>query len=242
MKELFNFQLLLFILQSRASLVPTIFQIGIQHCSSTHKKVIIFLLYQKRKSKGFRYEHQKNRNFCVCNWLLLFQLRVSSAVNGFNKLFSQLFPQMEGISGEILVGAVYPITGHSSLAGASVEYGIELAVAEINNAQHSDVKIKLIMEDGRSTVEGAVEAFNKLIHEDKVSVILGPGSSSQAQEAFPIVHQNQVVAISPTSAASGLSAVSDFVFRTNLTTDVLIPNGVKGDTGETRIPKGGNTL
>ncbi len=136
-------------------------------------------------------------------------------------------PQMTGIDGEILVGAVYPITGHSSLAGASVEYGIELAVAEINNSQHSNVKIKLIMEDGQSTVEGAVEAFNKLIHQDKVSVILGPGSSSQAQEAFPIVHQNQVVAISPTSAAAGLSAVSDFVFRTNLTTDVLIPNGVK---------------
>ena len=136
-------------------------------------------------------------------------------------------PLPEGISGEILIGAVYPITGHSSLAGSSVEYGIELAVAEINNSQHSDVKIKLIMEDGRSTVEGAVEAFNKLIHEDKVSVILGPGSSSQGQEAFPIAHQNQVVAISPTSAASGLSAVSDFVFRTNLTTDVLIPNGVR---------------
>ena len=136
-------------------------------------------------------------------------------------------PQMEEVGGEILVGAVYPITGHSSLAGPSVEYGIELAVAEINNAQHSDVKIKLITEDGRSTVEGAVEAFNKLIHEDKVSVILGPGSSSQVQEAFPIVHQNQVVAISPTSAASGLSAISDFVFRTNLTTDVLIPNGVR---------------
>ena len=136
-------------------------------------------------------------------------------------------PQMEELGGEILVGAVYPITGHSSLAGPPVEYGIELAVSEINDSPQSDVKIKLITEDGRSTVEGAVEAFNKLIHQDKVSIILGPGSSSQAQEAFPIVHQNQVVAISPSSAASGLSAISDFVFRTNLTTDVLIPNGVR---------------
>lgn len=136
-------------------------------------------------------------------------------------------PQMEEVDGEILVGAVYPITGHSSLAGPPVEYGIELAVSEINNLQHSDVKIKLITEDGQSTVAGAVEAFNKLIHQDNVSIILGPGSSSQAQEVFPIVHQNQVVAISPTSAASGLSAMSDFVFRTNLTTDVLIPNGVR---------------
>ena len=136
-------------------------------------------------------------------------------------------PQMEGVSEDILVGAVYPMTGHSSLAGFPVEYGIELAVSEINNSQHSYVKIKLITEDGQSTVEGAVEAFNKLIHEDKVSVILGPGSSSQVQEAFPIAHQNQVVAISPSSAVSGLSAISEFVFRTNLTTDVLIPNGVR---------------
>ena len=136
-------------------------------------------------------------------------------------------PQTEVIGGEVLIGAVYPITGRSSSAGPSVEYGIELAIEEVNSSQHSDVKIRLITEDGRSSVEGAVEAFNKLISQDKVSVILGPGSSSQAQEAFPIAHQNRVVAISPSSAASGLSAISDFVFRTNLTTDVLIPNGVR---------------
>jgi len=135
--------------------------------------------------------------------------------------------QVEGDREEILIGVVYPITGPSSLAGPSVEYGIDLAVAEINTSPHSSVKIRLITEDGRSSVEGAVEAFNKLIHQDKVPVILGPGSSSQVQEAFPIAHQNQVVAMSPSSAASGLSAISDFVFRTNLTTDVLIPNGVK---------------
>ena len=136
-------------------------------------------------------------------------------------------PQMEEVDGEILIGAVYPITGPSNLAGPSVEYGIDLAVAEINTSQHSSVKIRLITEDGQSSIEGAVEAFNKLIHQDKVPVILGPGSSSQVQEAFPIAHQNQVVAISPSSAASDLSAISDFVFRTNLTTDVLIPNGVR---------------
>lgn len=135
--------------------------------------------------------------------------------------------QTTGIDGEILIGAVYPITGRFSSANSSVEYGIELAVAEINNSQHSGVKIRLITEDGRSNVEGAVEAFNKLIHQDKVSVILGPTSSSQVPETSPIAHENQVVAISPTSAASGLSAISDFVFRTNLTTDVLIPNGVR---------------
>lgn len=136
-------------------------------------------------------------------------------------------PQMEGDREEIIMGAVYPITGRFSSAHSPLKYGIELAVEEINNSERSSVKIKLITEDGQSTVEGAVKAFNKLIHQDKVPVILGPASSSQVPEAFSIAQQNRVVAMSPTSAASGLSAVGDFVFRTNLTTDVLIPNGVR---------------
>ena len=130
-------------------------------------------------------------------------------------------------TGEILVGAVYPITGRFSSTDSTIAHSIELAAEEINNSQHSDVKIRIIKADDQSSVAGAVEAFNKLIHQDKVSVILGPTSSSQVPETSPIAHQNQVVAISPTSAASGLSAASDFVFRTNLTTDVLIPNGIR---------------
>ena len=135
-------------------------------------------------------------------------------------------PQTETVGGEIFVGAVYPITGRYSSAYPPIQQGTELAVEEINNSHRSDVEIRLIIEDDQSTVAGAVEVFNKLIHEDKVSVILGPGSSTLVQEVFPIAQQNQIVAISPASAASGLSAIGDFVFRTNLTADVLIPNGV----------------
>ena len=140
---------------------------------------------------------------------------------------SQLvIPQVESRTDEILVGAVYPITGRFSSASPPIKSGLELAVEEIN-AHRSDLKIKLITEDGQSTVEGAVKAFDKLIHQDKVPVILGPASSSQVPEAFAMAQQNQIVAISPISAASGLSAAGDFVFRTNLAADVLIPNGVR---------------
>lgn len=136
-------------------------------------------------------------------------------------------PQMEDDREEIIIGAVYPMTGRFGSADSPLKYGTELAVEKINGSEHSNVKIKLIIEDGQSTVEGAVKAFNKLIHQDRVSVILGPASSSQVPETFSVAQQNQVVAMSPTSAASGLSAVGDFVFRTNLTTDVVIPDGVR---------------
>ena len=150
-----------------------------------------------------------------------------SACDQIGQLLLPETPQMEGLTGEIAIGAVHPITGRLGLENPPLGQGFELAVTEINNSQLSDVKIKLIVEDGQSTVEGAVEAFNKLIHQDGVSAILGPATSMQAQAVFPIAQQNGVVAISPTSAARGLSAIGDFIFRTSLTTDVLIPSGVR---------------
>ncbi len=150
-----------------------------------------------------------------------------SACDQIQQLLIPATPQMEGLRGEIAIGAVHPITGRLGLDNPPLGQGFELAVTEINNSQFSDVKIKLIVEDGQSTVEGTVAAFNKLIHQDGVSAILGPATSMQAQAVFPIAQQNRVVTISPTSAARGLSAIGDFIFRTALTTDVLIPSGVR---------------
>ena len=150
-----------------------------------------------------------------------------SACDQIQQLLLPATPQMEGLKGEITIGAVHPITGRLGLENPPLGQGFELAVTEINNSQLSDVKINLIVEDGQSTVEGAVEAFNKLIHQDGVSAILGPATSMQAQAVFPIAQQNGVVAISPTSAARGLSAIGDFIFRIAPTTDVLIPSGIR---------------
>ena len=81
--------------------------------------------------------------------------------------------------------------------------------------------------DDRSSVEGAVEAFNKLIHQVGVSVVFGPATSTETTEAFPVGQENQIVAVIPTSAARGLSAIGDFVFRVALATDVLITSGIE---------------
>ena len=136
-------------------------------------------------------------------------------------------PQMEGVSGEISIGLVYPITGRLASVGMEMGSGFELVLEEINNSQLVEIKLKFITEDDRSTVEGTVAAFNKLIHQDGVSIILGPATSSATEAAFPIAQQNGVVAISATAAARDLSAIGDFVFRTILTTDVLITSGIK---------------
>ena len=136
-------------------------------------------------------------------------------------------PQIEGFSGEISIGLVNPATGRLASVGLELENGFELALEEINNSQFDNTKFKFITEDDKSTVEGAVEAFNKLISQDGVSVIMGPASSSATEAAFPIAQENRVVAMSATSAARGLSAIGDYVFRTILTTDVMIRSGIE---------------
>ena len=136
-------------------------------------------------------------------------------------------PEMEGKSGEISIGVVLPLTGHLASTGERMKRGMEFALDEINNAQLGDTRLKFIIADDTSTPEGAVAAFNKLIHEDGVSVILGPASSSATEAAFPVAQENQVVAISPTSGARGLSAIGDFVFRVPLATNVVALQGVE---------------
>ena len=151
-----------------------------------------------------------------------------SACDQIQQLFIPATPEMAGCSREIRVGVVLSITGRfASTFGRPTGTGFELALEEINNSQPGGRSIKFIIEDDQSTVEGAVEAFNKLIQQDGVSVILGPATSSQTKVVFPIAQENQVVAFSPTSAARGLSATGDFVFRASLTTDVLIPSGIE---------------
>ena len=135
-------------------------------------------------------------------------------------------PQLTGIGGEISIGLLYPKTGRLEVTGAQMKEGFDFALKEINGAQQGDVSIKFITADDKSTVEGAVEGYNQLIHETDVSAIIGPTTSSQCEAAFPIAQENRIVAFSPTSAATGLSAIGDFIFRAILTSDAHIPNSV----------------
>ena len=151
-----------------------------------------------------------------------------SACDRVSQIIQPATPQMAEPGAEISIGVVLPLTGRlTDSFGQPMQQGFELALNEINSAQSNRAKLKFIIEDDQSTVEGAVTAFNKLIEQDGVSVILGPATSEQTKTVFPIAYKNQIVAISPTSAARGLSAISDFVFRVALATDVLTPSGIE---------------
>ena len=130
------------------------------------------------------------------------------------------------LMGEISIGVITSLTG--PLASVStMRNGIELAREEINRStQLGEASLRFIIEDDQSSVAGATTVYDKLINRDGVSIIIGPFTSSMTQAIFPRAQANEVVAISPTSAASGLSALGDYVFRASLTVDRLLPSGV----------------
>ena len=174
----------------------------------------------------------KISRFTKCTYLLAIVSLIAglSACDQIQQILPP--PQMEGLSGEIPIGVVLPQTGDLGPGefgpGALVmENGFNMALEEISNSQLSDVRLKFIIEDDQSTVEGAISAFNKLIHQDKVPVIIGVWTSHVAQSVFPIAQENQVVAFSPVVIASGLTEIGDFIFRASHATDALIPGGVK---------------
>jgi branched-chain amino acid transport system substrate-binding protein len=133
-----------------------------------------------------------------------------------------------GLSGEIPIGAVWSLTGAAAIYGPSQKNAAELAVEEINKSGFlGGATLKLITEDDRSTKEGAIAAFEKLINQDKVVAILGPTLSNSAKAADPIAQEKKVVVQGVSNTAGGIVEMGDFVFRDSLPEAAVIPNTIK---------------
>jgi ABC-type branched-subunit amino acid transport system substrate-binding protein len=54
-------------------------------------------------------------------------------------------PQLDGLVGEIPIGLVLPLTGSLTLTDLSMRNASDLALHEINSAQHGDARIKFLL-------------------------------------------------------------------------------------------------
>ena len=125
---------------------------------------------------------------------------------------------------DIRIGVVVALTGqHAEPYGLPMQRGFELAREEINT--RDGINMTFVPADDQSTVDGAKAAVQQLVDQG-VPAMVGIAISTQLKDAFPIAQENGVVAFSSVSSAAGLSSIGDFIFRTPLATDILIPNGV----------------
>jgi len=117
--------------------------------------------------------------------------------------------------GDIKIGALLPLTGDGASYGEAISGAVNLAVDAVNaKGGIGGRKLVVIYEDTQINPEMAVSAARKLIDVDKVSVIVGPLSSTEAMAVAPIAEQNKVILISPSATSSDFSRAGDYVFRT----------------------------
>ena len=128
---------------------------------------------------------------------------------------------------ELKIGIVLPATGTISEAGEEVSKGIALALDEVLDSGLLGNTITSASLDNKSTTDGSTAAYNTLINDVGTPVILGPVTSSATDAIISIADGAGVVAFSPTSSATGLSAKSDWLFRSSLTVDQLVPVGIE---------------
>ena len=150
-----------------------------------------------------------------------------SIYNPTGQLLVAAPPEMEDVEREIPIGVVIAQTGQfASPYGLSMLNGFDLARKQMNDSGIlGKTKITFIVEDDQSV--NAVDAVNKLIHQDGVPAILGFAISTQLEQVIPIAQENRVIIVSSVSSAPGLSARGDFIFRSGLNSGVLNPAAVK---------------
>jgi branched-chain amino acid transport system substrate-binding protein len=130
---------------------------------------------------------------------------------------------------EITLGAVHDLSGATALYGTSIQKGIDLAVKQMNEQKFlgDGVTVKVAYEDAAGDPKQAIAAYEKLIANPDVVVILGPTLSSEAKSADPVAQEAGMPVIASSNTATGITDIGDYIFRTSLPESAVIPNTIK---------------
>ena len=160
-----------------------------------------------------------------------------------HKLSAVAFALLAGSVGhacaaDLRIGVAEALSGGAAQYGQSIRNGFQLAADEINAAGGiNGNKIQLIIEDEQGKKEEAINAFKKLIFQDKVLMTFGPTLSNSAQAADPIAQAAKTVAFGTSNTADGITSIGDFVFRNSVTEADVLPVTIKTAVKKTGIKK-----
>jgi branched-chain amino acid transport system substrate-binding protein len=122
--------------------------------------------------------------------------------------------QTKKVSGTLKIGAILTLSGDAAPYGESAKNAIDMAVNEINNNNLlKNKKLSVIYEDDQLDPKTGVNAFRKLVEINKVSVIVGPLTSSVALAIAPVANEKTIVLLSPSASSPLLTNAGDYIFR-----------------------------
>ncbi len=157
-------------------------------------------------------------------------LRLASALVAITLLFG--VPQSRAAQ-DILIGAVYPMTGNAAPIGADAKAAVD-TICDIINGQHAPIpilmgkggglpalggaKIKVIFADHQNDPQKARAEAERLITQDHVVALIGSYTSATAVTISQVAERYQVPYISMDNSAPDLSRRGlKWFFRTSPT-------------------------
>ena len=115
----------------------------------------------------------------------------------------------------IKIGAIGPLSGAASTYGTSVKDGATLLEKEVNDAGGINGKqIKFVFEDDQADPNSAMQAFNKLVDDEKVCAILGGVTSGATLSIAPNATAKKIPMITPTGTEPTITKTGgEYMFR-----------------------------
>jgi branched-chain amino acid transport system substrate-binding protein len=126
--------------------------------------------------------------------------------------FTLISCQKENKTETIKIGILSPATGASAVHGEQGFAGAQMVLKEFEKSNDS-LPVQYIWEDTQSKPDVAVSAARKLINVDKVKIVTGWLSSSDALAVAPIMEENKVLFLAVGSSSPKLSGIGNYVFR-----------------------------
>ena len=105
-------------------------------------------------------------------------------------------------SNTITLGVLAPLTGEYSRYGQAMQWGLDLAVEEINS-NNDALRINLLYQDDKFTAKDAIDGFNYFKQKD-IPLIFGPAGSGISKLLAPMANKAQIVLLSSISTADSL--------------------------------------
>jgi branched-chain amino acid transport system substrate-binding protein len=133
-----------------------------------------------------------------------------------------------GTSAAIPIGIGVAQTSNVALLGQEEVAGAKIAEKYFNDKGGIDgTPIKLVFQDTGGDEQGAINAFQTLINQDKVVGIVGPTLSQQAFSADPIAERAKVPVLAPSNTAKGIPQIGEYIARVSAPVAVVAPNAVE---------------
>ncbi|MDW8021058.1 MAG: ABC transporter substrate-binding protein [Nitrososphaerota archaeon] len=124
-------------------------------------------------------------------------------------------PAARGLSGEVPIGALLPLSGPLGQFGENDKVAVEMAVAEVNSFLErigAGWRLRLYVEDTETKPEVALEKLMSL-HARGVKFVIGPMASGEVLKLKEYADSNKILVISQSSTAPVLGIAGDYIYR-----------------------------